>query len=207
VIRAAAAANPPFTFQTDTGGTGNIDDCYLFQLDDVSITATPASEANSTEGTGLRVDGRDACSQPITRLTATRGRIRWNWTPRHGAGDFEKFGEGVDVRAMLAWNNGNDYIQFRTATNTNLFLRVVVGGVGANDNQDMSGIIAAGTTYAMECRYNSTQCELLINGVVRLTSVPVGGINFGANIPDTMYWGCDYAPGLDDQVDAVYAAP
>ena len=44
-----------------------VDDISVIELDDVSITATAASEANSAEGTGIRVDGLDTLvSFPIS---------------------------------------------------------------------------------------------------------------------------------------------
>ena len=53
--------------------TGNGDDFYLFALDGVSLTVTPASEANSAEAWGLRVDGRDTLTQSISGLEQSDG--------------------------------------------------------------------------------------------------------------------------------------
>jgi hypothetical protein len=37
---------------------------YEFKLDSVPLTVTPSSQVNSTEASGLRVDGGDKLSQP-----------------------------------------------------------------------------------------------------------------------------------------------
>jgi hypothetical protein len=56
-------ATPAIGVYQAAAGNAYVDDLYAFLLDDVSLTVTPASEANSAETTGLRVDGRDTCTQ------------------------------------------------------------------------------------------------------------------------------------------------
>jgi hypothetical protein len=64
VARASNTATEPY-IEALASATGDrfLDDIYMFALDDVSLTVTPASEANSAETDGLRVDGRDTCTQ------------------------------------------------------------------------------------------------------------------------------------------------
>ena len=49
------------------GGAANclVDDISIIELDDVSLTVTPASAANSAEGGGIRVGGLDTVTQAI----------------------------------------------------------------------------------------------------------------------------------------------
>ncbi|MBE0574034.1 hypothetical protein IH575_03965, partial [Candidatus Dojkabacteria bacterium] len=88
---------------------GYFDDAYAFALDDVSLTATPASLANSQESGGIRVDGYDKLTQPVTKLKATSGSIKFKWTPRHSAADFLKFGQ-TELDIFRLYGNANNRI-------------------------------------------------------------------------------------------------
>ena len=80
----------------------------------------------------------------------------------------------------------------------------VGGGGWQADNWDASGV-TAGTTYLVEIEYNSTQITVGCDGIVRMTVTYTGGIDWGANIPDTIYIGQN-ASGVS-QGDAVFSAP
>ena len=89
----------------DLLGSIYYDDVYLFSLTPVSLTLTPASEANSTENTDeLRVDGRDtytASSAEATSIGTTTGFVSFNYRPRHAAADMVKFAETTGDDAYL----------------------------------------------------------------------------------------------------------
>lgn len=181
------------------------DDIYAFILDDVSVTVTPASLANCTEATGLRIVGRSACPQPIVNLTRGAGIIRWDWTPRHSAAIFGSFRDAFSLQVMQAWNNGTNYFQLVANANNSLRLDTMVAGVNTSAAWNCTGLIVAGTTYAMEARYAGGKAILRVNGVMRITLSPGAGINFGANIPNTMYWGASL--GGARQMDATFDKP
>ena len=190
-------------------GTFYIDDVSIVVLDDVSITVTPANEANSTEDGGIRVDGLDACTVDITgKLGAKSGKVRFKWTPRHGDGDFNKFTEGTVLQNLSIasiYKDNNNYIAFAQDSNTQLIctMNCVAGGAEA-DTWVATGI-TAGTTYLIEIEYNSTTCTVSFDGTIQMTITYTGGIDFGANIPDAAYMGGN-ATGVRIS-DAVFSAP
>ena len=179
-----------------------VDDISVIELDDVSLTVTPASEANSTENGGLRVDGRDTCTQDITgQLGAKSGKIRFNWTPRHGHGDWLKFNNAAHLCQIYNDADNRIYCVF-AATSLTLFCKV--GGVADDDSFSTNGVFVAGTEALIEIEYNGTDCTISVDGVVKATASPAGGIDFGANIPDTFY---AHHSNNSAQSDAVYASP
>ena len=185
-----------------------IDDIYMFLLDPVSLTVTPASEANSQENGGIQVGGMDTCTIDITGLLgATSGTIRFKWTPRHGDGDFEKFWVSSYVAFFFAYKNYENRFLFYSDSNDVLKFHITSDGGGLSsdtDSWDAAGI-TAGTTYLVEIHYTNTQCTLSIDGVVVLTAAPGGGIDFGSNIPHTAYMGTDSSNIR--QGDSVFSAP
>jgi hypothetical protein len=181
------------------------DDIYLVQLDNISLNVTPASEAACAENGGLRVAGRSSCLRDITgKLGATSGSVRFKWTPRHGTGIFEKFWESTAVYMCQIHLNSSNRIAVYSKNDTQLVLLCEVGGTLASASFS-PGTIVAGTEYSIEIKYDPTYCRFLIGGVQRKTVEPAGGINFGANIPDTFYAGASNAQ--IKQNDAVYSAP
>ena len=203
VIRSANASPTPAMI---LGGVGYVDDLYSFPLDAVSLTVTPASEANSTETSGLRVDGRDTLTQPVTELTATAGTIRFDYTPRHSSADASKFGQN-SAEAVIADINkdGSNLILVYWESANTVRLRVIVGGVTTDDDWDATGVFVAGETYSLIIEYDATECTLKTNDVIVATATPGGGIDFGANVPDSAKWGHDAAS--IKQVGATFAAP
>jgi hypothetical protein len=186
------------------GASGDrfLDDLYLFALDAVSLTATPASKANSAEASGLRVDGRDTCTQPITGLKATSGKIRWKWTPRHDADQLGGFYE-IAYQTVGEWfNNADNRIHLYASANR-LTLLVRIAASSTTEIWDCTGAIVAGTTYDMEIRYTSTKIQLLVDGVVKATETRA--VDWGANVPTEANWG--HRRDDDRQIDATYAAP
>ena len=202
----AAGASTDVSFLSNGTQTFYVDDVSIILLDDVSLTVTPANEANATEGDGLRVGGLSTLDQPIPagKLGARKGKAWFNWTPRHGAGDLEKFGVS-NPRICEIYNDNNNYLRLFMETDTNIRFTVKVGGVTTNANWNSTGLIDAGTIYLIEVEYNATQATFSVDGVVRSTSTPGAGIDFGANIPDTAYWGNNNSGGAIG--DAVFSSP
>lgn len=187
-----------------TSGTHDItvDDLYMFKLTDVSLTVTPASEANSTETSGLRVDGLDTAPATITDWTATEGHARWDWTPRHDAADLAKFGT-TDLYIAHFYGNASNAIQVKiTAANTIRLYVFNSGGTNAGANWDCTGAIVAGTTYTFELDYSATEATLKVDGVTKITVTTP--ISFGT-VPTTAHWGS--ANTGTAQADATFAAP
>lgn len=181
-----------------------VDDVAVYELDDISITATPASQANSAETTGLRIDGLDDCQQTMTNQKSRKGIIKWKWTPRHDDADWVKFG---NTPAYIAWFSApvSNYILVRlTAANT-MEMEVEDGAATNNTWNTGGGVIVAGTTYDMRLEYNGTVARLYVDNVLRITVTPAGGFDFGADLLQTAYWGSEPTPSLEG--DATFAAP
>ena len=172
-------------------------------MNSITLTATPASEANSLESTGLRVDGYDTLTQPIPegKLGATSGEVRFKWTPRHGAGDARKFAI-TEVWIAKIYKNNDGYIDMYWARDSNISLRIKEGGVLSSNTWAYASIVA-GTTYIVTLKYTATQITMAIDGVIKATITTP--IDFGANIPDMAYWGIGNW-GIY-QADATFAAP
>ena len=152
---------------------------------------------------GIRVDGLDTLTQtiPAGALGATNGKIAFYWTPRHGHGNWEKFGN-QNANMFTVYKDASNFIDCYFNTDTGARLRCLVGGVSDNPAWDTTGL-SAGTKYLVEIEYNATVCTLKIDGVLKATATPLGGINYGANIPDTFYAGS--TPAGVAQGDAVFS--
>ena len=85
IYRTQSTAAERISINPKSSATGNrfVDDVYQFQLTDVSLTVTPASEANSTENTDeIRVDGRDTYVQSsASSIGTTSGFVSFNLRP------------------------------------------------------------------------------------------------------------------------------
>ncbi|HRN86330.1 MAG TPA: fibronectin type III domain-containing protein [Candidatus Dojkabacteria bacterium] len=171
------------------------DDLYAISLSDVSLNVSPASEVNSTETTGIRVDGRDVLSQPITGLSADKGLVKFKFTPRHSFSIADKFGVANPVIVTLTYD-GNSYIKIQKQDPTTL--RMIVK---FNDSQSLNldwnnAILNAGTSYDFEIRYYSGgTISLSVNGEVK--AIASGATNF-ANVPNTAYFGSDGGANVYD---------
>jgi hypothetical protein len=110
-----------------------LDATFRPQINAVSLTVTPASEANSLEGTGLRIDGHDDVTQPDTLniLRQTYGAIGVFVTPRHDIN--VPFGQaGAPDEAIFTIRNGaNNIYVFRQTGVGRLRLQYEIAGGGA----------------------------------------------------------------------------
>jgi len=188
-------------------GSRYTDDTWLIELDPVTLTVTPASEANSAEATGLRVDGRDDCQQPIPAgyFAPSFGSIMFNWTPRHDDSDVIDWGNATPHVFWAAGPIAN-YIELYWTAADNLRLEVQVGGIASSaDWATGGGAIVAGTTYAVRVFYTGVSIYLYVDGVLRITVSPAAGIDFTGDIPQGMFWGSNATPA--QHVDATFARP
>src|SRR3989344_6494500 len=105
IYRTQSTAAERISINPKSSATGNrfVDDVYQFQLTDVSLTVTPASEANSTENTDeIRVDGRDTYVQSsASSIGTTSGFVSFNFRPRHAGADSVKFAETTSDDAYV----------------------------------------------------------------------------------------------------------
>ena len=215
---AAVWTRHAFVAQGDAGGylyirssggaaTFYVDDVSVIELDDLTITATAASLANSTESGGIRVDGYDTLTQtiPTGYLGATEGKVAFKWTPRHDDGDFGKFGN-LGEYVTLIYKDSDNRIYLRSTTAAALKLSIEVVNVTTDGSAiDVTGLITPGQTYLIEIEYTPTKCTWSLDGVLKDTITPGAGIDFGANIPDTFYAGTQQTGAF--QQDCVISAP
>jgi hypothetical protein len=180
------------------------DDVYIFKLDPVSVTITPASEANCQESGGIRVVGRSICTEPIAGLKAKSGRLRFKWIPRHDAEDMKKFGSDHPYIAG-AYYDANNRICLNYYNANDIELYINSQGVASSSLWSSTGAIVAGTIYLIEIEYNSISCTFKLDGIVKNITSPGAGIDFGALIPHTIYLG--QTSGATQFIDAVYIAP
>ncbi|MEI6327173.1 MAG: prepilin-type N-terminal cleavage/methylation domain-containing protein [Candidatus Roizmanbacteria bacterium] len=193
-----------FLDRSNSSVTGYFDDIYAFLLTPITLTLTPASLANSTEASGVRVDGYDSLTQNVNNLTRTVGEISFNYTPRHSAAQaysFKQNSNGAYVATL--YNNTNDRVHLYWSAANILTLSAVMNGTLVTGTWDATGAIAAGTTYTMKLAYvGASTMTLSVNSVVNITlsSIPAG---FGT-VPTTVYWGSLYDGSA--QGDATFAA-
>jgi hypothetical protein len=178
-------------------GQGSVyaDDLYTYRLTDVSLTVNPANQANSTEASGLRVDGADTLTQPITGLSATSGVIRYKWTPRYGISIANKFGfpDNSFHRLMIAFGDGSNYVLMNRNTSTQIQAIAYFNGalVTATWNNP---VINGGTTYDMEISYQTGGNLIIKQDGVQVASGAMNSASF-AVIPTTMWWGSSNGGG------------
>lgn len=200
--------NPFRVFMSSNGaaavGNRYSDDVYAYKMDDITITVTPANQANSLEGTGIRVDGLDRLVQiPIVgQLTAMLGMILWAWVPRHDDSTARDFGN-TTPRIMYLEGAGADYIEVYWSAANTITLRFSVGAAVSSGNWATGGTgFTVGAAHHMRILYWPTGMTLYIDTVARITVA--AAISF-VNIPNLANWGHD---GADvSQVDAVFQAP
>ena len=181
-------------------GTRYLDDVYMVDLDDVSLTCTPTSKANSAETSGLRIDGTDQCTQTQYRgknlsniLNKNSWEVEFEVTPRHDAADVAKFGaSSPDV--LWLWGDGNNYLYIDWSAASILRLNF-----NANAGGDQSGTwnpatMNAGTTYTIKLKgKRNSKMELYVDGNLRIT---ISQPSAWGTTPSTAHWGHHYAGGL-----------
>ena len=194
VHRVANALQDNMYIQNRNGLTdiGYVDDAYVFQLTSVSLTVAPASEANSAETSGLRVDGGDTLTQTITNLTDKSGEITFEITPRHNYSVAENFGFANPVIASI-YGDANDYIKLVKVSDTVLRAEAQFNGTSVNADTSSGPTLNAGTMYIIKVSYiQGGNLSLSIDG----SSVATGAIGAStafSTTPTTIYFGSDNA--------------
>ena len=189
-VTRCGAANPfvVITHLNTATAQRYVDDLYAIALDDVTLTVTPASQASSLEGTGIRVDGLDRLTQPVTSLQAGKGKITFQYTPRHSAATVALIGNATPVICSL-YADANNYILLDWSAANTIRLRYNAGGAGVQTGTwDATGLIVAGTLYNMEIRYTSSGMKLYVDGNPMISIS--AGVGFSV-VPTTAYWGSD----------------
>jgi hypothetical protein len=155
------------------GGAGDrfTDDVYMVELDDVSLTVTPASQANSLEGTGIRVDGQDICTHPVGKL-GTKGCLVFRVIVRQ---DISVVGSLHDSFAYLMQirYDGSNYILLRLNTSNQLQCGYNAQGAGAvTANYNVAGAWAPGDNILVKLKYGSSGVRVWLDGSLVINSAP-----------------------------------
>lgn len=199
VTRVNAEGSASFFIRGSTGASGNryVDDIHMIALDAVSLTATPATQANSTETNGIRVDGMDTLTQPIIGLSTTNGVIKFKFTPRHNGTVARSFGV-AEPYLLFAEGSGSNRLYVRQTTDgacqtiASFNGTLVVGGWTCST-------LNAGTTYLFEVSYAAGG-----NLITKIDGVQKGSVSgvvpFGS-VLTTAYFGASSA-ALREPFDA-----
>lgn len=189
-----------------TVGVSYSDDIYNFPLSDISLTITPASEANSTENTDeIRVDGGDtyvASSGEAVSLGTSSGYVSFDYRPRHSASNMLSFGESTPYIVSL-YGDANDYVNVYWDANNSVTLAYSMNGTTGSGTWNATGAIVGGSQYTSTLTYTGSGTMVLsVGGTDRITlsSIPAA---FGT-APNTVYFGSTQ-PGAS-QGDATYSA-
>lgn len=167
---------------------GYYDDVYTLILSDVFLTVTPASQADSIETTGLRVDGADKLSQPITGWTVASGSAKFKFTPRHSFDVADKFGFSNPIIALAAASTNNNYLKLFKQSATVLRLEGKFNGTTVMADWN-NPTLDAGMTYNIEMGYSQNYgIWLTVDGIERARAT--GVVPF-SEVPSTMYFGSD----------------
>lgn len=202
VGRATGSSSGVWVFQAASMQDYLVDDVYSVTLDPVSLTVAPASSSNSTETSGLRVDGADTLTQPIGGLSANSGVVKFKFTPRHNFADAAKFGAANPVIAHFYYD-ANNYLKLFYQSSTILRLTGVFNGTSVNADYS-TPTLNAGTTYNLEIGYNAGGTMFLkVNGVQQVSAS--GIVAFGT-VPTTAYFGTDNGGGNSNPYDGTYTS-
>ena len=127
----ATSTTTTLQFTSGSGVTWYLDDVDVGALTAVTLTVTPASLANATETTGIRVGGRSTLTQPIPagEIGAQSGVIKRRTTPRHSSAVVAKFGELTPYVAHI-WGDATNYIAVYWSAANTLKLEYNAGGAG-----------------------------------------------------------------------------
>ena len=180
-----------------------VDDAYAFILDPVTLTVTPASEANSLESGGIRVDGNDALTQLVlNRLKARSGHIVWRGRLRHTPANLVAFWEGAEVTLVDAFGAAANYARVRATVLNTVDTRFDDGGGVQTVNWAAAGAWAADDELFLELYWRGHFMQLSVAGI------PVATINQPVDfavLPTLLYWGLLNSGGTN--VDTVIKEP
>jgi len=203
MVLRALDTSPELQIEADAiAGDGFSDDFYALELDDVTLTVTPASEANSAEDTGIRVDGLDSLTVPATahKMKARSGGLKWRATPRHSLALAQGFGQASEYLLDLT-EDANNYLRLVRTTNT-LTLAVNQNGAGEVTDTDATAW-AADTEVLLEVVNAGSHIYARRDGVTVLDITGLTG--FAADFTAAAYFGSEDTPDL--QFDGVISSP
>lgn len=190
------AANPFIYIMADAGAAAAryIDDVIALSDTAITLTVTPANQANSLEGNGIRIDGRDSATVPAAdhRMRARSGGLKWRATPRHSLALAQGFGQATEYLLDLT-EDANNYL--RLYRNTNLLtLAVNQNGAGVVTDTDNTAW-AADTEVLLEVLNTGNRIRVKRDGVVVLE---LGGLaGFAADFTAVAYFGSEDTPSLE----------
>jgi hypothetical protein len=179
------------------------DDWYFLELTDVSLTVTPASQANSTENTDeIRVDGLDTYIETdAVSLGTTSGYASFDYRPRHSASNMTSF--GVTTPYIVSFKgDGDDYINVYWNANNSVTMAYSMGGTTASSTWNATSAVSSGSQYGIVLSYTGgSTMTLSVDGTTRITlsSIPS---SFGV-APNDVYFGTDTSG--TNQGDATYS--
>jgi hypothetical protein len=180
-----------------------VDDIAMLALDPVTLTVTPASEANSAESNGIRVDGFDSLTQPVNnRIKARSGHIIWRGLLRHAPANLVAFWEGAEVTLLDAFGAAANYARVRATVLNTIDGRFDDGGGVQTANWAAAGAWAANDELFLELYWRGHFMQLAVAGI------PVATINQPVDfavLPATLYWGLLNSGGTN--IDTVIKEP
>ncbi len=169
------------------GASRFTDDVYIIDLDAIALTVTPASEANSLEGTGIRIDGLDTVTDTPTLLRAHQGYLEFGAAPRHPPAEVESFGQIREYMVTL-YEDANNWLEFYRHDD-NLQLRCVAQGAAEiNDIFDITGDWDPGVRDVFQLAYGAGGVRIWRNGVHIMTAL---GSAVFATAFTSIEWGTD----------------
>jgi hypothetical protein len=197
-----------FAVNTLAAGDRWTDDVYAIECDDVTLTVTPASEANSLESGGIRIDGFDTGTQPIAvgDIGATRGLVRFDFYLRHASAIHDEFGNATPILATW-WGNVTNYIQLHTTgANGDLVLTFNDGG-GAHTVTWAAPGLLVDTRYRLEVEWWGSMMvfRVYVPGTAPIVRGTINQPVAFATVPTIAYYGSRQAG--DWQSDVVFLAP
>jgi hypothetical protein len=129
--------------------------------DPVSLTVTPASQANSLEGTGISVNGYDLMSAPLNNVSATRGTVSFSHTPRYSSSKIVNLNVSPIQIAHLYGNN-NNYIKLLDSGT--YYIEAKING-GALIQVGGGYSFIGGTLYNITIAYTPVSIQVFVNGI------------------------------------------
>ncbi len=185
--------------RVSAAGSRYIDDFYAFELDDVTLTAIPASLAGSQEDGGIRVDGWDYLTTVPTRLTATTGWIRLTVVVRQTLATSDHFHQLHTIYLPRFDGNNMFHVQLRPDIGpTSIRLVCVANAVTVFSTVALPGGLTwnPGDIRTVDVRYTFPNMSLWVDGLYA-TSV-VMPFPFAGDMIQ-VWWGGGWG---DNQIDA-----
>lgn len=175
---------------TGAAGARYADDIHVYELDNVSLTVTPASAANSAESGGIQVGGDDDNTQdPDRELTRYRGRIVATFIPRHEIALADSFGQPREY-LFDVYEDANNYISAYRTANTVTVASNEEGAGEQTADWDATGVWDALDSMRIELMWGGAGARLRVEGVF-VARIP-GAVTFAADFTNDACIGVDH---------------